>query len=37
MSGSAQAMYAVTADDIEKRRDMAAQKLKGFLEELGYE
>ena len=36
MSGSAQAMYAVTAEDIEKRRDAAAQKLEDFLEELGY-
>ena len=37
MSGSAQAMHAVTAEDIEKRRNAAARKLKGFLEELGYE
>ena len=37
MSGSAQGMYAVTAEDIEKLRNAAAQKLKGFLEELGYE
>ena len=29
--------YAVTAKDIEKRRDAAAAKLKGFLRELGYE
>jgi len=29
--------YAVTAQDIEKRRDAAAVKLKGFLGELGYE
>ena len=28
--------YAVTAEDIEKRRDAATKKLKGFLEELGY-
>jgi type I restriction enzyme M protein len=28
--------YAVTAEDIEKRRDAAAKKLKGFLGELGY-
>jgi type I restriction enzyme M protein len=31
------AKYAVTAEDIEKRRDGAAEKLKGFLRELGYE
>ncbi len=31
------AKYAVTAGDIEKRRDTAAAKLKGFLRELGYE
>jgi type I restriction enzyme M protein len=31
------AKYAVTAEDIEKRRDGAAKKLKGFLRELGYE
>ena len=30
------AKYAVTAEDIEKRRDAAAAKLKGFLGELGY-
>lgn len=30
------AKYAVTAEDIERRRDAAAAKLKGFLEELGY-
>ena len=30
------AKYAVTAEDIEKRRDEAAAKLKGFLGELGY-
>ena len=29
--------YAVTAEDIEKRRDAAMAKLKGFLMELGYE
>ena len=29
--------YAVTAEDIEKRRDAASAKLKGFLGELGYE
>ena len=29
--------YAVTAKDIEARRDEAAEKLKGFLVELGYE
>jgi type I restriction enzyme M protein len=29
--------YAVTAEDIEKRRDAATTKLKGFLKELGYE
>jgi len=29
--------YAVTAEEIEKRRDEAAAKLKGFLKELGYE
>ncbi len=29
--------YAVTAEEIEKRRVTAAAKLKGFLEELGYE
>jgi type I restriction enzyme M protein len=28
--------YAVTAEDIEKRRDAATAKLKGFLGELGY-
>ena len=28
--------YAVTAEEIEKRRDAAAKKLGGFLEELGY-
>jgi type I restriction enzyme M protein len=28
--------YAVTAEDVEKRRDAAAKKLKGFLGELGY-
>jgi len=28
--------YAVTAEDIEKRRDAAAKKLKGALGELGY-
>lgn len=28
--------YAVTTDEIEKRRDAAAKKLKGFLGELGY-
>ena len=28
--------YAVTAEDIEKRRDAAGAKLKGFLGELGY-
>jgi type I restriction enzyme M protein len=31
------AKYAVTAEDIEKRRDAAAKKLRGFLRELGYE
>jgi len=31
------AKYAVTAKTIEERRDEAAQKLKGFLVELGYE
>ncbi|HSW65000.1 MAG TPA: N-6 DNA methylase [Dissulfurispiraceae bacterium] len=31
------AKYAVTAKDIEARRDAAAAKLKGFLVELGYE
>ncbi len=31
------AKYAVTAEDIEQRRDAAAAKLKGFLRELGYE
>ena len=31
------AKYAVTAQDIEARRDAAAAKLKGFLSELGYE
>ncbi len=31
------AKYAVTAEDIEKRRDAANRKLKGFLGELGYE
>jgi len=31
------AKYAVTAEDIEKRRDGAAKKLKGILQELGYE
>jgi hypothetical protein len=36
MSGPSQAKYAVTASDIEKRRDAAAKKLKGFLEGLGY-
>jgi len=30
------AKYAVTAEDIEKRRDAAAKKLKGFLGDLGY-
>ncbi len=30
------AKYAVTAKDIEQRRDAAAAKLKGFLGELGY-
>ena len=30
------AKYAVTAEDIEKRRNAAAAKLKGFLRELGY-
>lgn len=30
------AKYATTAADIEQRRDIAAEKLKGFLEELGY-
>ena len=30
------AKYAVTAVTIEQRRDTAAAKLKGFLEELGY-
>jgi len=29
--------YAVTATEIEQERDAATQKLKGFLEELGYE
>jgi type I restriction enzyme M protein len=29
--------YAVTAEEIEKKRDEAAAKLKGFLKELGYE
>ena len=29
--------YAVTASDIEQRRNAAAARLKGFLEELGYE
>ncbi|ABQ28187.1 type I restriction-modification system subunit M [Geotalea uraniireducens] len=29
--------YAVTVKDIEARRDLAAEKLKGFLVELGYE
>jgi type I restriction enzyme M protein len=29
--------YAVTAEEIEKRRDEAEKKLKGFLQELGYE
>ncbi len=29
--------YAVTAEEIEKKRDEAAEKLKGFLRELGYE
>lgn len=28
--------YAVTAEDIEKRREAAAKKLKGFMKELGY-
>lgn len=28
--------YADTAEDIERRRELADQKLKGFLEELGY-
>jgi type I restriction enzyme M protein len=28
--------YAVTAEEIEKKRDEAAAKLKGFLKELGY-
>jgi type I restriction enzyme M protein len=28
--------YATTAEDIEKRRDATAKKLKGFLRELGY-
>jgi len=31
------AKYAVTAQDIEARRDAAAAKLKRFLAELGYE
>ncbi len=31
------AKYAVTAEEIEERRDGAAKKLKGFLQELGYE
>lgn len=31
------AKYAVTAQDIETRRNAAAEKLKRFLEELGYE
>jgi type I restriction enzyme M protein len=31
------AKYAVTAEGIEKKRDEAAAKLKGFLKELGYE
>jgi type I restriction enzyme M protein len=30
------AKYAVTAEDIEKRRDEAAAEVKGFLAELGY-
>lgn len=30
------AKYAVTAEDIEKRRDAAAARLRGFLGELGY-
>lgn len=30
------AKYAVTATDIEQRRDAAMAKLKGFLEQLGY-
>jgi len=30
------AKYAVTAGEIEQRRDAAAAKLKGFLQELGY-
>ncbi|WP_238985380.1 hypothetical protein [Nitrosococcus halophilus] len=30
------AKYAVTAEDIEQRRDAAIAKLKGFLGELGY-
>lgn len=30
------AKYAVTAEEIEQRRDAAAKKLKGFLRELGY-
>jgi type I restriction enzyme M protein len=30
------AKYAITAEDIEKRRDAAGKKLKGFLKELGY-
>ena len=29
--------YAVTAEEIEKKRDAAAAKLKGYLRELGYE
>jgi hypothetical protein len=36
MRVSSQAKYAVTAEDIEKRRDAAAKKLKGFLGELWY-
>lgn len=31
------AKYAVTAADIEQRRNAATAKLKGFLGELGYE